>query len=89
MTQLKCCTLSLLLKRDSILRVFQIMLSLTLPLVKVCNLLIKSLLNFSFLSAKGYLITTNFVSSNNRFGISNSSFSSMNLRKVSLMNLTG
>ena len=56
------------------MRVFQIMLNLTLPLVKVCNLLIKRLLNFSFLGAKGYLVATNFVSSNNHFDINNSSF---------------
>ena len=31
--------------------------------------LIKGLLNFSFLFGKGNLITTNFVSSNNHFGI--------------------
>ena len=65
------------------------MLNLTLPLVKVCNLLIKRLLIFSYLGGKGNLITTNFVSSNNHFGIKNSSFPSLNLKKVSLMNLTG
>ena len=45
-----------------------------LALVKVCNLLIKRLLTFSFLGPKGNLITTNFVSSNNHFDINNSSF---------------
>ena len=69
------------------MRVFQIMWNLTLPLVKVCNLLIKHLLNLSFLGGQGNLITSNFVSSNNHFGIN--SFSSLNLKKVSSMNLTG
>ena len=48
--------------------------NLTLPLVKVCNLLIKRLLNFSYLCAKCNLITTDLVSSNNYFGINNSFF---------------
>ena len=56
---------------------------------KSFNLLINWLLNFSFLGLEGNLITTNFVSSNNDFGIKNSSFSSLNLKKVSLMILTG
>ena len=56
---------------------------------KICNLLRKRLLNFSRLRAKVNLITTNFVSSNNHFGINNSSFSSLNLKKMSLMDLTG
>ena len=55
----------------------------------VPNLLIKRLLNFSFLGAKGNLISTNFVSSNNHFGINSYFFSTLNLQKVSLMNLTG
>ena len=82
--QLKWCTLPLLLKRDCILWVFQIMLNLTLLLVKVCNLLIKPLLNISFLGERGNLITTNFVSSNNHFSIDNSSFSLLNLKKSKL-----
>ena len=58
-------------------------------IVKVCNLPIKLLLNFSFWGAKGNLITTSFILSNNHFGINSSSISSLNLKKVSLMNLTG
>ena len=65
------------------------MLNLTLPLVKVCNLLIKRLLNFSFLGAKGNLITNDFVSLNHHFCINSSSFFSLNLKKVSLINLAG
>ena len=57
--------------------------------VKVCNLLKIRLVNFASLGVKGNLITNNFVSSNNHFGINNSSFSSLNLKKVSLTNLTG
>ena len=87
--QLKCCALSLLLKRDCILRIFQIMWNLTLPLIKFFNILIKRLLNFLFWGAKGNLISINFVSSNNNFGINSYSFSLLNLQKVSLMNLTG
>ena len=63
--------------------------NLSLPLVKVCNLLIKRLLSFSILGAKRNLIITNFVSSNNHVGINSSSFSLLNLKKVPLMNLTG
>ena len=81
--------LTLLLKRDCILRVFQIKWNLIVWLVKVCNLLIKCLVNFSILGAKGNLISNNFVLSNNNFDINSSSFSSLNLKKVSLMNLTG
>ena len=84
-----CCTLSLLLKRNCILQAFQIMWNLSLPLVKVCNLLIKHLLNFSFLGAKCNLIITNLMSSNNHIGINSSSFSLLNLKKVPLKNLTG
>ena len=51
------------------------MLDLTLSWAKHCNLLIKRLLNFSVLCAKGNLIATNFVSSYNHFGIKNPSFS--------------
>ena len=63
------------------MRVFQITLNLTFSLVKVCKLLIKRQLNFSFPGAKGNLITINFVSLNNYFGINNYSFSSLNLKK--------
>ena len=60
-----------------------------------CNFAIGKCLKFTnktltkFMGAKGNLITTNFVSSNHYFGINSSSFSSLNLKKVSLMNLRG
>ena len=78
-----CCTLSLLLKRDCILWVFHIMLNLTLPLVKViylynsdkiCQFWVEKLICF-FHQITILLLRTFFSSS-------------LNLKKVSLINLT-
>ena len=64
---------------------FQKMLNVTLSLVKICNLLIKHLLSISFLSAKGNLMTANFISSNNYSGVRNFCFSLLNLKKSFLV----
>ena len=54
------------------------MQNLTRQLVNISNLLIKLLLNVSFLGAKVNLVTTTLLSLNNNFGITNSSFSLLN-----------
>ena len=65
------------------------MLTLTLLLIKGCNLLKRRLLNFSFLGANVNLITTNFVSSNNLFGINNYSFSVIESEKSVIDEIMG
>lgn len=62
------------------MQVFKVMLNVTLHLVKVSGLLIKYFQSFSFQGAKGNLITTNFLLSNNHFGTKNSSFYSLNIK---------